>query len=77
MEQYSKRFLERNQPPFNQRFTIQKLTVSHNKLIAVAEVFQELARYQDLDRQTSQSRDERGPKGDLGENIRGMEAQVR
>ena len=39
MEQYSKQFLETNQPPFNIRFTIQKLTVSENKLIAVAEVF--------------------------------------
>ncbi len=48
MEQYSKEFLERNQPPFNLRFTIQKLTVSYNKLIAVAETFQEAARYQDL-----------------------------
>ena len=48
MEQYSREFLERNQPPFNLRFTIQKLTVSYNKLIAVAEVFQEAARYQDL-----------------------------
>jgi hypothetical protein len=26
MEEYSRNFLERNQPPFNQRFTIQKLT---------------------------------------------------
>jgi dipeptidyl aminopeptidase/acylaminoacyl peptidase len=48
MEQYSKEFLERNQPPFNLRFTIQKLSVSYNKLIAVAEIFQEAARYQDL-----------------------------
>lgn len=48
MEEYSREFLKRNQPPFNLRFTIQKLTVSYNKLIAVAEVFQELARYQDL-----------------------------
>src|SRR5688572_21836404 len=48
MEQYSRDFLERNQPPFNQRFTIQKLTVSYNQLIAVAEVFQEVARDQDL-----------------------------
>ena len=47
-EQYSKDFLERNQPPFNQRFTIQKLTVSYHKLIAVAEVLQEVTRYQDL-----------------------------
>ena len=48
MEQYSREFLERNQPPFNQRFTIQKLAVSYNKLIAVAEVLQEMTRYQDL-----------------------------
>lgn len=49
MEEYSRNFLERNQPPFNQRFTIQKLTVSQNKLIAVAEILQELTRYQDLE----------------------------
>ena len=48
MEQYSREFLERNQPPFNLRFTIQKLIVSYNKLIAVAEIFQEAARSQDL-----------------------------
>ena len=48
MEQYSKQFLETNQAPFNIRFTIQKLTVSENRLIAVAEVFQEAARYRDL-----------------------------
>src|ERR671939_1840786 len=44
MEQYSRQFLESNQPPYNIRVTIQKLTVSENKLIAVAEVFQELTR---------------------------------
>ncbi len=48
MELYSKQFLETNQPPFNIRFTIQKLTVSENKLIAVAEVLQEAARFRDL-----------------------------
>jgi hypothetical protein len=48
MEQNSREFLERNQPPFNLRFTIQKLTVSYNKLIAVAEIFQEASRYQEL-----------------------------
>lgn len=48
MEQYSKQFLESNQPPYNLRFTIQKLTVSENKLIAVAEVLQEAARYREL-----------------------------
>lgn len=48
MEQYSRQFLERNQPPYNPRFTIRKLTVSENKLIAVAEILQELSRYQEL-----------------------------
>ena len=48
MEEYSRQFLEGNQPPYNIRFTIQKLTVSENKLIAVAEVFQEAARYREL-----------------------------
>lgn len=48
MEQYSKQFLESNQPPYDQRFTIQKLSVSENKLIAVAEIFQEVTRYREL-----------------------------
>jgi hypothetical protein len=48
MEQYSKQFLENNQPPYNIRFTIQELIVSENKLIAVAEVFQEVTRQRDL-----------------------------
>jgi hypothetical protein len=48
MEQYSRQFLEVNQPPYNQRFTIQQLAVSENKLIAVAEVLQELTRYREL-----------------------------
>lgn len=48
MEQYSKQFLESNQPPYNIRVTIQKLTVSENKLIAVAEVLQEVTRYREL-----------------------------
>src|SRR5918911_1704223 len=48
MEQYSKQFLESNQPPYNIRFTIQQLTVSENKLIAVAEVLQEATRYREL-----------------------------
>ena len=48
MEQYSRQFLESNQPPYNIRFTIQKLAVSENKLIAVAEVLQEATRYREL-----------------------------
>jgi len=48
MEEYSRQFLEGNQPPYNIRVTIQKLDVSENKLIAVAEVFQEATRYREL-----------------------------
>ncbi|MDQ3818134.1 MAG: nuclear transport factor 2 family protein [Acidobacteriota bacterium] len=48
MEQYTRQFLESNQPPYNIRFTIQKLAVSENKLIAVAEVLQEATRYREL-----------------------------
>lgn len=48
MEQYSKQFLESNLPPYNIRVTIQKLMVSENKFIAVAEVFQEATRYREL-----------------------------
>ena len=48
MEQYSRQFLEGNQPPYDIRVTIQSLVVSENKLIAVAEVFQEATRYREL-----------------------------
>jgi len=48
MEQYSRQFLEGNQPPYDIRVTIQSLAVSENKLIAVAEVFQEATRYREL-----------------------------
>jgi hypothetical protein len=48
MADYSRTWLERNQPPFNIRFTIEKLTVSPNSTIAVADVFQQATRYQDL-----------------------------
>ncbi len=48
MEEYSRQFLEANAPPFNIRFTIRKLTVSDNKLIAVAEVLQEASRMREM-----------------------------
>lgn len=48
MEQYTKQFIESNQPPFKIRNTIQKLTVSENKFIAVAEVVQEASRTREL-----------------------------
>jgi len=48
MEQYSRDFLQGNQPPYDIRVAIQQLTVSPNKLIAVAEVLQEATRYREL-----------------------------
>jgi len=56
MEQYSKQFLENNEPPYDMRFTIQQLAVSENKLIAVAEVFQEVTRYRQLEGHEGQRR---------------------
>ncbi|MEK6280645.1 MAG: nuclear transport factor 2 family protein [Acidobacteriota bacterium] len=51
MAEYSRQFLESNQPPYNIRFTIQKLDVSENKLIAIAEVLQEATRYRQIEGQ--------------------------
>jgi len=48
MEQYTKQFLEMNKPPYHIRNTIEKLTLSDNRLIAVAEVLQEVSRTRDL-----------------------------
>ena len=48
MEEYSRRFLANNEPPYNIRITIQKLTVSENELIAVADVLQEISRHREL-----------------------------
>lgn len=49
MEEYSKQFLEKNEPPYNIKITIQELKVSENKLIAIATVLQEASRFRDLD----------------------------
>ena len=49
MEQYSKQFLASNQPPYDIRVTIRTLSVSENRLIAVAEVLQEVTRYRELE----------------------------
>jgi SnoaL-like domain len=48
MEEYTRRFLELNKPPYNVRNTIRELAVSENQLIAVAEVFQEATRMREL-----------------------------
>lgn len=49
MEQYSRQFLEANKPPFTIKMTIQQLTVSENRLIAVAVVLQEVTRYREME----------------------------
>ena len=51
MRAYTKRFLENNEPPFNIKMTIQSLKVSENKLIAIAEVLQEISRTRLIDGQ--------------------------
>lgn len=48
MEQYSRQFLEGSEPPYRIKVVIQSLVVSENKLIAVAEVLQQVSRYRDL-----------------------------
>jgi hypothetical protein len=48
MEEYSRQFLEANQPPYNVHVGIETLTVSENGLIAVAEVLQKATRYREL-----------------------------
>jgi hypothetical protein len=48
MAEYSRQFLEGNQPPYDIRVTIQDLAVSERGLIAVAEVLQEATRFREL-----------------------------
>ena len=44
MKEHTRKFLENNEPPYNIRITIQSLRVSENKLIAIADVLQEISR---------------------------------
>jgi len=48
MEAYTKQFIESNKPPYNIRVTIKELKVSENRLIAVAEVVQQVTRMREL-----------------------------
>jgi ketosteroid isomerase-like protein len=48
MQKYAEQFLNINQSPLSIKFTIQKLTVSENRLVAVADTFQQAVRYQEL-----------------------------
>lgn len=48
MAEYTRQFIEMNKPPYGVRITIRELIVSDNRLIAVAEVFQEASRMREL-----------------------------
>ncbi len=48
MKEYSRQFITNNIPPYNIKNTIIKLNLSYNKIVAVAEVFQEVTRKREL-----------------------------
>jgi hypothetical protein len=48
MKEYSKQFITNNIPPYNTKITILRLRLSENKIVAVADVFQESIRNREL-----------------------------
>jgi hypothetical protein len=48
MKEYSRQFITNNIPPYNTRITILNLRLSGNKIVAVADVFQESVRKREL-----------------------------
>jgi ketosteroid isomerase-like protein len=48
MQEYTRRFVEENRPPFGIRNTIRELAVSENRLIAVVVVFQQASRMREM-----------------------------
>ena len=48
MQEYTRRFVTENQPPFGVRNTIREIAVSENGLIAVVTVFQQASRMRDM-----------------------------
>jgi hypothetical protein len=48
MKEYSQQFITNNLPPYNIKNTIVKLRLSYNKIVAVADVFQEATRKREL-----------------------------
>lgn len=48
MKEYSRQFITNNIPPYNAKFTILKLRLSQNKIVAVADVLQESTRKREL-----------------------------
>ena len=51
MDDYSKQFFASVQPPLTSRFTIRALSVSGDGMVAVAEVFQEVSRFREIEGQ--------------------------
>jgi hypothetical protein len=48
MKEYSRQFITNNLPPYNSKITIVNLRLSYNKIVAVADVFQEATRKREL-----------------------------
>jgi hypothetical protein len=48
MKEYSRQFITNNLPPYNTKITIVNLRLSSNKIVAVADVFQEATRKREL-----------------------------
>ena len=48
MKEYTRQFITNNIPPYNTRFTILKLRLSDNKIVAVVDVLQESVRKRDF-----------------------------
>ena len=48
MKEYSQQFITNNLPPYNTKITILNLRLSCNKIVAVADVFQEATRKREL-----------------------------
>src|SRR6476660_6898427 len=48
MKEYSRQFITNNLPPYNTKITIVNLRLSFNKIVAVADVFQEATRKREL-----------------------------
>lgn len=52
MAEYTRQFITNNIPPYNSKFTILNLRLSDNKIVAVADVFQEANRKRELSGKT-------------------------
>lgn len=87
MDQSSRHFFVENLPPYTVKFTVRELTVSADGLIAIADVFQEVSRFREIEGQRRKmdttvmqretwSRTEQGWKMLSVDNIRGQTRKV-